>query len=272
MSAVIPNSPPRFLSASSALRWSATSWFLVTLIGQWLFVLYIAIAFGGPVIEQDYAAIPESIDGYIPGDSMNNVLMFSHVFLGATVIFAGLLQFIPWLRQNAAFFHRWNGRIFLTASMAAATVGLYLTWFRGSRLSDLGAMGVSLNGILILGAAAWAWQLARKQRFAEHGRWAIRTFLLVSGVWTFRLALMGWYMINQGPLGNSPTLDGPADLVISFGCYLVPLLVAEIYFRAQRSSSTRLQWTAASLLTVSTLVTAFGIFAAFMMMWRPHML
>ena len=272
MSAVIPSRSKPFLSAQGALRYSAISWFAVALIGQWLFVLYIAVAFGGPVVTDNLSAINETrpIDGYIPGDTANNALMLSHVFLGAIVSFGGLLQLVPWLRRNATVFHRWNGRLFLSAALIAAIGGLYLTWIRGSRLSDLGAVGNSLNGVLILGAALWTWWLARNRRFPEHRRWAIRTFLLVSGVWTFRLALMGWYMANQGPLGNTVTLDGPTDLAISFGCYLVPLAIAEIYFRAQSSTRPGMRWSAAAIMGVSTLATGFGIVAAFFMMWRPH--
>jgi hypothetical protein len=48
---------------------------------------------------------------------------------------------------------RWNGRMFLTLGLLGALTGLYLTWVRGSRLSDIGSIGLTLNGLLILLAA-----------------------------------------------------------------------------------------------------------------------
>lgn len=114
-----------------------------------------------------------------------------------------------------------------------------------------------------------AWRRARQRRFAEHRRWAIRAFLLVSGVWTLRLGLMAWIILNQGPRGMTSRLDGPFDSVWVFGCYLLPLAVAELYFRAERAGHRVQQATAALLLTGAGL-TALGTFGAFTMMWAPH--
>ena len=44
-----------------------------------------------------------------------------------------------------------------------------------------------------------------------HREWAIRLFLVVSGVWFFRVFLMLWLTINQGPAGfDIETFQGPA--------------------------------------------------------------
>lgn len=77
-------------------------------------------------------------------------------------------------------------------------------------------------------------------------RWAIRAFLLVSGVWFLRLGLMAWVLINQGPNGNTPRLDGVFDSVWVLGCYLIPLAIAEMYFRAENGGQ-RLQLAAAGM-------------------------
>ncbi len=77
-------------------------------------------------------------------------------------------------------------------------------------------------------------------------RWAIRAFLLVSGVWFLRLGLMAWVLINQGPNGNAPRLDGVFDSVWVLGCYLIPLAIAEMYFRAENGGQ-RLQLAAAGM-------------------------
>ena len=257
----------------AALRLSASFWFFVTLIGQWLFAYYVSHAYGGPVVRLDFQAVNETqkITGFVEGDAVGNVFMLTHVLFGAVVSFGGLLQLVPQLRRHAPGVHRWTGRLFLSVSLVAAASGLWLTWGRGSRLSDVGALGVTLNGILILVAAPIAWRRARAGDLGAHRRWAIRTFLLVSGVWTFRLGLFGWLMANQGPLGNTSKLDGPVDQLMSYGSYLVPLAIAELYFWAQRRAGTGAQLLVAGTLGVLSLAMAFGIFAAFMISWRPHL-
>jgi hypothetical protein len=114
-----------------------------------------------------------------------------------------------------------------------------------------------------------AWRLAMQGRFAEHRRWAIRAFLLVSAVWMLRLGLMAWVLANQGPRGNSEKFDGPADIALVFGCYLLPLAVAELYFRTERASAPA-QRTVAAVLTLTAALAVLGTFGAFTFMWGPH--
>nr|MBP6597537.1 DUF2306 domain-containing protein [Arenimonas sp.] len=173
------------------------------------------------------------------------------------------------LRQRFPRWHRAAGRVFLTLALVGVVSGLYMTWLRGSRLGDVSAVAISLNGLLIAVAVAMAWRLARQRRFAEHRRWAIRAFLLVSGVWALRLGLMAWILVNQGPRGNTDQLDGAFDVVWVFGCYLLPLAVAELYFRAERGGLA-LQRVAAAALLAGAAATAVGTFAAFLWMWLPH--
>ncbi|MEO8161300.1 MAG: hypothetical protein ABI588_07755, partial [Arenimonas sp.] len=125
------------------------------------------------------------------------------------------------------------------------------------------------NGILILLAVVMAWRLAMQRRFAEHRRWAIRAFLLVSGVWMLRLGLMAWVILNHGPNGNTARLDGAFDSVWVFACYLLPLAIAELYFRAENGSRA-MQFGAAGVLALSAAFTVLGTFGAFTFMWLPH--
>ncbi len=257
--------------ARKALEYVKRSWFAVALMGQWLFVYYLINVYAKPVWQQDLPAMnaTDPITGYVAGDTVGNLFLLAHVLLAIVLSLGGLLQFVPQLRAHAGWFHRWNGRLFLAVALIGAVSGLYLTWVRGSRMSDLSGMGVTLNGLLIPIAVWFAWKYARDRRFDMHRQWAIRAFLLVSGVWTLRLMLMGWIMLNQGPRWNSATFDGPMDQVLSFGCYLLPLAIAQLCFRAERDA--RLQVVAAVTLGVATAAMAFGIFAAYMMMWRPHL-
>lgn len=183
---------------------------------------------------------------------------------------SGLLQLFPSIRSRYPKFHRYNGRLFFILGITGALSGLYLSWIVGLRLSDIGAIGITLNGILIPIAIYFAWRSAINKQFSLHQRFAMHSFLLVNGVWTFRLYLMGWYVINQGSNGNSSTIDGPADIAISFACYLLPMAIAELVFWAKRSSNNSIKWIVTGFAATGALITLIGICAAGMLMWYPR--
>ncbi len=257
-------------ASTRLLPWSARAWFLAALASQWLFAAYIAWTLVRPLTGADAASIDGSrlITGHVVGDTPGNAALLGHVLAAAIINVLGLLQLVPVLRRFPSW-HRWAGRTFMALSLLAALSGFYMVWGRDSRLSDVSAIAITLNGLLILVAIVMAWRLALRRRFAEHRRWAIRAFLLVSGVWFLRLGLMAWVIINQGPKGNTPHLDGTFDAFWVFACYLGPLAIAELYFHAE-AGSRRMQFTAAGVLALSVALTLLGTFGAFTFMWLPH--
>lgn len=259
-------------SPDSALKNCMSLWFLVGLIGQWFFVVYIYFRWGLPLITGNYDSINDSngINGYVPGDTAGNGMIYIHVIAAATLSFGGMLQLVPALRKKFPTLHRLNGRMFFTLGILGALTGLYLTWLRGSRLSDIGAFGVTLNGFLIPVFCYYAWRFAITGKIALHRRFAVHSFLLVNGVWMFRLYLMGWFVVTGGGLGNSNKLDGPADMIISFACYLLPMAFAELYFWAQRQNNKSNKWMAFGILSFGCLITTIGVACAITLMWLPR--
>jgi len=185
---------------------------------------------------------------------------------------SGIFQLFPTIRTHFPRFHRINGRVYLIFGLMGAIGGLYLTWVTGSRLSDLGALGVTLNGLLIPVMVYFAWYYALKRDYSRHQRFAVHAFILINGVWTFRLLLMGWFMLNQGPLGNSANLDGPADIILSFASYLLPILIAELIFKAREHNTLVLQVAAIVAVGIAIIITIMGTVAATMMMWGPRII
>ena len=260
-----------FSADSRLLSWSARAWFLTALAGQWIFAAYISWVLAWPLLLGDGEAVNRTslITGHVDGDTLGNASLLSHVLAAAILNAVGLLQLIPWLRRRYPGWHRNAGRMFMVLALVGVITGFYMTWLRGSRLSDVSAIGISINGVLIVLAVIMAWRLAWQRRFAEHRRWAIRAFLLVSGVWMLRLGLMGWILVNQGPRGNTAQLDGPFDVVWVFGCYLVPLAVAELYFRAERGGA-GIRRAAGLIMATCAAATLLGTGGALMFMWLPH--
>jgi hypothetical protein len=167
--------------------------------------------------------------------------------------------------------HRWNGRLFLVTACVLALGGLWLVWGRGTWLSRVSALPLTIDALLILTFGAMAWRRARERKFEAHRRWALRSFMAANGVWFLRVAMMGWVILNRGPRGLTPDMSGPVDLLLQFGCYLLPLGVLELYFRAQRATSAAGIRVVAALIVLMTLIMAVGIFGTVALMWRPYL-
>ncbi|OJU48863.1 MAG: hypothetical protein BGO02_09555 [Brevundimonas sp. 67-6] len=267
-------SPPiRARSDASLLRRSGVIWFGVAAIGQAAFVWMILAHFGRRTLIGNFAGWNDKplIKGYAPGDDVGNVMFAIHVLLAAVVTLGGLMQLIPALRRRAPALHRWNGRVFLMTAVVMAVGGLWLTWGRETYLSLISAVAVSVDGALILIFAALAWRTAVQRDFEAHRRWAMRAFLAVNGVWFLRVGLMAW-AIATGGLGMNKTLSGPADVVLQFGAYLIPLALFEAYWRAGRSARRGLQRLTVVAMGLAAAVTALGVFGAVVFMWGPYML
>lgn len=261
--------PSHALTAPRALRFAAASWFVVTLVGQLLFLGYIIGFYAPPVLHDDIAAWSRNkavIDGYVAGDTMGNLQFGVHVLMAAILTCGGILQIWPALRRRSARLHRWNGRVFMVAAMIAALGGLWLVWIRGSRLGWASATGITLNALLILIFVALAWRAARARDFGAHQRWAMRAFLVVSGVWFLRIGMMAFALIAVGGIGLPKSRVQDFFAVWSFGSTLVPLLVYELY---RRTNSTSGRYVMGGGLLVLTLAMAVGVAGAALMMWTP---
>ena len=259
--------------ADKALKAAARFWFVVAVVGQLIFVVYIVSFYGRSVVEGDLARWNRVIfHGYIPGDHMGNFALGVHLFLAAVITVGGALQLIPQLRARVPSFHRWTGRIYMLTAFTTSIVALYLVWIRGGSAGDVSQhVGISLNAVLIMLCATLALRYAVARNFKTHRRWALRLFLVVSGVWFFRVGLMLSFLLFKGPFGFDPTtFQGPFLTFLIFAQYLVPLAVLELYLRTQdRAGATRRIAMAAGLF-VLTLAMGAGILGATMGMWMPN--
>jgi hypothetical protein len=272
MSHPITSTAPRFVSARQVLHWSGRAWFMVAAIGQLAFVGFIIAFYYTRTFSGDFAAWNDKalIDGFKEGDVAGNMMFAIHVILAALMTVTGLIQLIPQIRSRAPLVHRMSGRIFVLLACLLALGGLWLVWVRGTQLSSIGGLSVSLNGVFVLAFAVPTVAYAIRRNIALHQRWAMRFFLVASGVWFVRVGIMGWLTIAQGPVGMNATMSGPADIVITFGSYLIPLAIYEAYHRARSSSSDTAKASAATLVLAATLVTAIGVHGTIFNMWLPR--
>ncbi|OYW28460.1 MAG: hypothetical protein B7Z44_08345 [Caulobacter sp. 12-67-6] len=251
--------------AGKALGVSARLWIFTALAGQLAFALYVASFYGGAAVQGRFEAWNDVlVGGYVRGAMIGNIVLAAHLLLAVVITLGGPFQLWPWIRRRAPWLHRWNGRFYMLTAVVITLSGLYAVWTRGTAGGTMMRVGISLNGVLILVTVG--------RRFAVHRRWALRLFLLVSGVWFFRIGLMLWILVHKAPVGIGDDFDGPFVRFLAFGCYLVPLAVLELYFRAEAHRGSVGKSLMATLLTVLALCTAVGIFGAFMGMWLPRTL
>ena len=269
----IPSSAPVRGVAIRILQWSGVAWFLVAAFGQAAFIGFILAFYGTRTAAGNFAGWNDKplIDGYIAGDETGNFVFAAHVLLASVVTFAGLMQLVPHIRRAFPALHRWTGRTFLVIACFMALSGFWLTLVRGTSLSAVSSVAILIDGLLILIFAGLAWRHAVKRRFDRHRIWAMRTFMVVSGVWFLRVGLMGWVIVNKGPVGMTNNLSGPADIVLTFGSYLIPLALLELYFIAGRSTRAAPKILTAALVFGAAAFTAVGVFGTIAFMWGPHL-
>ena len=255
------------------LKAASRSWFAVALTGQVLFALYVLLLYGAALLrgqaERWNAVTPR---GYVPGDSLGNLIFGAHVLFTVVVVFGALVQLTPALRRHAPALHRWNGRVYLLSAVVLAVGGIVLLTTRGTVGGLWQQLGTALNGVVVIACAAMAWHHARGRRFDVHRRWALRLFMVVSGVWFFRVGLMAWLLSWRAPVGfDAKSFSGPFLTTLAFAQFLLPLAMLELVWRVQASRDRRLHIATAGLVFMLTALTALGIVGASLMMWWPKL-
>jgi hypothetical protein len=271
MPATAATTAPATAGSGHRLRQAAKGWFAATLIGQLLFAAFIFAFYYSSIVSGDQAAwnAKPLITGHVAGDAAGNRQFAIHVLLAALMTLAGLLQLVPVVRRRWPRLHRWSGRAFLATAAMLALGGLWLTWGRGSHLTVIGAVAISVDAALILAFGAMAFITARARDFAGHRRWALRSFIVASGVWFMRVGYIAWGLTTGGA-GIARGMSGPFDLVWGFATYLLPLAVLELYLRAERGSP-RTQRAMAAGLWLSSIVILGGSIGAWFVMWMPYL-
>ena len=245
--------------------------FSVGVVGQWLFVYYIVAFYGGVVVKGNYEKINEHLGhGIIEGDGMGNFMLAVHLALAAVITFGGPIQFFSFIRNRFPTFHRWNGRIYFVTAFLISIAGLYMNITRGAHGGFTMMLGSAINSALIMAFSVMAWRMAMRRNFAAHKKWAIRAFIMVSGVWFFRIGYGLWILLTgfTAP-GTSENLNGPFDIFLQFAHWLIPLLILEGYFLAKANTDQRIKKLATVGLGVLTVLLAAGIAMVTIIFWMP---
>ncbi|MFS4492340.1 DUF2306 domain-containing protein [Maribacter sp. 2308TA10-17] len=261
------------VKSQKLLKTSVNIWFTVVVVGQFIFALYILGLYGVNGLAGDFERWNNSTPhGYVPKDIWGNILFGVHMALAAVITIGGPLQLMKKVRTKFPRFHRINGRIYITSAFAISLAGLYLAWMRSMAGGLAGSIFITINGILIMTCAFYAVKYAIARKLTSHRKWAIRLFLAMSGVWFFRVFLMAWIMINQGPIGfDMETFQGPALNVMYTCSYILPVIFAGFYFKAKESSLPKTKRVISIFILFLTVYIAIGTAVATMGMWLPSL-
>ncbi|MGB4859390.1 MAG: DUF2306 domain-containing protein, partial [Dokdonella sp.] len=136
--------------SAKALHTAATAWFVVTALGQLMFVIYIGGFYGVATARGDLAAWSKVMPhGYVAGDTFGNTVVGFHLLFAALITLSGAVQLIPAVRRVVPRLHRWNGRFYLFAALLMSVGGLVMVGTRGT-VGGSSHVAISLNAVLIL--------------------------------------------------------------------------------------------------------------------------
>lgn len=257
------------------LALAASAWLLVATLGQWLFGTYILLFYGTSTVTGEFERWNKVLPhGYIEGDWKGNMVVGIHILLAAILVIGGPLQLIPKVRLLLPGFHRWLGRLYVLIAIIVSIAGLIMVWTRGSVGDSIQHISISIQAIYIVLFALFTVRYGKSRQLAKHRAWALRLFMVVNGVWFFRVGLMCWLLVHGGPVGFDPkTFTGPFLTALSLFTYAIPLplIVLELYFYAQRKGSKACSLFTSVIIFLCTLLMGLGIIGATMGMWLPRL-
>jgi len=241
----------------------------VVLASQWAFILYMLLHYGllwATARPEGWAET--TVIGWRADDGHGNLQFGVHILAGAALTALGTLQLLPGLRRTRPRLHRWSGRLFLLLSCPIALGGVWLTLARGAVSSTGTAISMTATALAIVVFAVLAYRMARARRIADHRLWALRLFVAVNAVWTFRIGTVLWVLAHGGALvGIGEGFDGWFVPTWHWGSLIVPLALIELHRRAARAP--RLQAIATPVFWGFAGAVAIGTAFAIWSLWLP---
>lgn len=146
-----------------------------------------------------------------------------HAGFAAAALILGPLQFVRRRDGRRASWHRVSGALYMACCLISAPAGLALAL--GVTTGPVATAGFGLLAILWFWTTAMGLRAVLAGRYAEHGRWMIRSFALTFAAVTLRLYL---------PVAAFLPVDGDtAYRAIAFLCWAPNLLVVELWLSSR---------------------------------------
>jgi hypothetical protein len=273
-------------------------WFVPAIFGQLLFAAYILVHYWASAATGHYAKWNETlIHPLVTGNVAGNAFIVLHIVLAFVITAGGPVQIVlAWLvtrdgsrlsariRSRLLGVHRWLGRTYVATAVIISLGAMWLTvtqrpfLFHAGPIPSIAAVAASIgNALLIILCAVLAIAYARAGRIEAHRRWALMTFLMVSGVWFIRIGYGFWTVatghvpFGGGAPGTTGDMDGWFDMFIGFARFIIPWALLELYLYARSATDSRIKLFAAVMLALATIIVGVGTLGAARLMWLPNM-
>ncbi len=266
-----PTSQPRLLSVSvKAFRWSSvllttTVWVSAGLFGLYILAFYAAALYEGNM-ERWNKMLPRLYEQSATAATTGIGLHFA---MGGIILVLGSIQLMDGVRIRFPAWHRWIGRVYVTACLLAAVGGLTFIVIKGTIGGIVMNIGFGLYGLLMFIAAIATYRYAVAGKLDKHRAWALRLYALAIGSWLYRMDYGFWLLLADG-LGHTKAFSGPFDKVMAFFFYIPNLLVVEALVRAShRNVSPTLRLLSAFVLLLATGFLLVGTYFFTLYYWGP---
>ncbi len=183
-------------------------WTLIALAAAWF--LYDAFLYAASRDQQ-------------PGATFLNrqVWYVAHMAIATPILLIAPIQFIAGMRKSRPQVHRWLGRVFLASSIVAGALAIWLgatIQYEGSRLP------LAMFGALWIFFSWAAWLCALKSDFANHRKFAIRSFAIgLAFIWVRILGEFDKQLFFF--ISDQDVKDATGE----FLSFVLPLIVVELW-------------------------------------------
>ncbi|MTB51445.1 DUF2306 domain-containing protein [Lewinella sp. W8] len=242
-----------------------TVWLSATLFGLYILFFYFASLIMEETLRWN-TVLPGLYDDRTPAATAG---MGLHFAAGGIILVLGCIQLLSSVRERYPAWHRWLGRVYVTAAILTAIGGLVFIFRKGTIGGTVMNVAFAGYGLLMLVAALQTIRYARAEKFTQHRAWAIRLFALAIGSWLYRMDYGFWFLFTDD-LGHTGDFRGPFDYFMDFWFYLPNLLVAEIFIARRGALKSPVARGIATLLIV--LATLFLLLATYYFtakLWWP---
>jgi len=255
------------------LRKSGSLLVVIVWISAILFGLFILTFYAFSLFTDDFSNWNKVLPGlYDPKQKLATVSIGIHFLCGGIILVLGCIQVMKRVRDAYPIFHRWVGRVYVTASIIAAIGGLSFIVQKGTVGGLPMDIGFGLYGLIMILTGILTIYYARTKQLNQHRAWALRLFAVAIGSWLYRMEYGFWYMLFDG-YGSTRELTGPFDIFMDFFFYIPNLIVAEIFIGNIKVFKTNLMKILGSILLFSaSLFILLGTYYFTKHLWGPSIM
>jgi uncharacterized membrane protein len=163
----------------------------------------------------------------------HRALTLAHVLPASLFMLLGPLQFVRRIRSKHPRFHRWSGRVFLTASGIVAATGLTMAFRKTIGGLDEKAAIILFGGFFLISLSKALWHAIHRE-FARHREWMIRAYGIGLAVAAIR-PIMGTFFAAALLRGHTPEPSQFFGTAFWIG-FVLEAIAAELWISYTRPS------------------------------------